>query len=394
MKSFPARLGMLFACFFGIALITTTSTLLIEYKPYGVPDSRREEYETKVAAMQQRQVLLAKLADQAQPVAVVPVRKHDFGMLDPHATASHKFEIRNEGEHPLALQIEQTSCKCTIGKLANDLLGPGEFTDVTLTWNTGYQADDYEQTATIRTNDPARSLITLSVTGEVRAELIVPEVASFHASDMGEVAQSRFVVFSQVWDDFTVFDVNCELAGFEWYAEPVAPTDSRLADREAKSAWEIHLQCVPQEYGLFTSEVSITARPAGGQDDVIRELACGGKVRSPINFYSPDIHKTEGLDIGTLVAGKEHEFHLVVRSRSSSEREIEVLDVQPEQLLASLDPLETPGSYRLTLKVPADCPMVVFNASQEHGYVQVGDPLNRNFSNWFPVHGAVVQVQP
>ena len=102
-----------------------------------------------------------------------------------------------------------------------------------------------------------------------------------------------------------------------------------------------------------------------------------------------------GEPFGTLVAGKAHRFNLVVRARGAGERKIEVLDVQPPELRASLVPMPTEGSYRLTLEVPEDCPMVVFNTHQKHGYVHVGDPRDKdNFSNWFPVNGAVVELAP
>ncbi len=266
-------------------------------------------------------------------------------------------------------------------------------TEVTMTWNTGYQADHYQQTATLTTNDPLAKSITLTVSGEVRAEFITPDSVDFKTSDRAELTESSFVVFSQLWKSFTVENIECDLDGFEWNAEPVASHVPELVDREARSAWRIRVFAFSESYGEFKGNITLTVRPDTGAADVVRSLACAGKVRAPIGFYSPDIHKTEGLDIGTVVSDKEHEFHLVVRSRSDHDRKIEVLDVKPEELSASLTPLSQPGSYRLTLTVPAGCPMVVFNADQQHGYVQVGDADDKSFSNWFPLYGAVATVK-
>ena len=80
-------------------------------------------------------------------------------------------------------------------------------------------------------------------------------------------------------------------------------------------------------------------------------------------------------------------------ARSYNRSEIEVLDVQPPELKASLAAQSKEGNYRLTLTIPADCPMVVFNIPEQHGYVEVGDPNDRQFKNWFPIHGAVVPQQ-
>ncbi|MGI9473259.1 MAG: DUF1573 domain-containing protein, partial [Rubripirellula sp.] len=187
-------------------------------------------------------------------------------------------------------------------------------------------------------------------------------------------------------------DVASEVAGFEWYAEPIENHDDRLADKEPRSAWEIRAFATSLDTGAFSGELRVKVRGSNGVDEVERTVRFNGKVRSPINFYSPEIHFQGGLDIGTLVSGKPHRFSLVVRVRGDLERSIEVLDVQPPVLKTSVLPLPTKGSYRLTMEVPSDCPMTMFNTVKKHGYIQVGDPDDKNFSNWFPIHGAVVEL--
>lgn len=393
MNSLPKRLlsGLVGVLVF--ATMAAGLTLVVKYKPYGVPDSRRQEYEEKIAAIEAQARLISNPDGQARPVAVVPVKTHSFGMLNPHTTATHSFEVRNEGDDPLALEVRQTSCKCTVGNLSDSLLAPGESTTVTMTWNTGYQADKYTQTATIITNDPLARSITLTVTGEVRAELIVPAEFHFRGSNPAETTSADFVVFSQLWDDFELISAESELKGFEWNAEPIDSGDPELFDKEAKSAWRIRVTAYAEDYGMFEDQIKLTFRPSSGDEIVERTVTGRGKVRAPISFVSPLIHKSEGLDIGTLLAGQDHHFHLVVRSRGDQSRELQVLDVQPEQLQASLEPATKPGSYRLTVTVPADCPHLVFNANQQHGFVQVGDPHDPRYMNWFPVFGAVTTVK-
>jgi hypothetical protein len=377
----------------GFATVATALTLVVEYKPYGVPDHRRAEYESKLDELGQRAQRLRELDRAAKPKVVVPESSHDFGMMNPHTTASHSFVIRNDGEHPLALEVRETSCKCTVGQLQQSLLPPAEQTTVTLTWNTGYQADTYEQTATVVTNDPLAKSIKLTVKGEVRAELIVPESVELPASDPAETTHTSFVVFSQLWDNFEVVDARCQLDGFQWHAEPIETTASELFDKGAKSAWRIRVLAASESFGKFEGKLDLTIQPNTGGEDVVRTLTCSGRVRAPIAFSSPNIHGEEGLDIGTLVAGTEQLFQLIVRCRGDVTRPVKVLDIKPDELNASLEPLTKPGSYRLTVKVPADCPFVVFNAEQGHGYVQVGDPRDPGFSNWFPLYGAVTTVE-
>jgi Protein of unknown function (DUF1573) len=393
MNTLPKRLALLCGSTFCFLFVASLATYVIEYKPYGVPDSRRAEYEAMLASLKEQETLVAVLADKAKPKLRLEAKTYDFGMLDPHSTASHDFTLRNEGDDPLSVRVEGTSCKCTAGTVGKDILLPGETTTVKLTWNTGYKDEEFEQTATLRTNDPLRPEVTLTVKGQVRSDFVAPSHVEFKSGDLGEPIETTFVVYSQTWDDFTINDTTFgdSLGGTEWYAEPIEVTDARLADCGAKSAWEVHLSTIQMEYGSFAGELKLVADPCNSDKVQERTIDCAGNIRAPINFYGGDIHPKTGLDIGTVVATQAQVFHLVVRQRGEGDREIAVLDVEPKQLQASLEPMDgAPGNYRLTLKIPTDCPTLVFNAEQKHGYVQVGDPADKRFSNWFPLHGAIV----
>ncbi|NND98918.1 MAG: DUF1573 domain-containing protein, partial [Pirellulaceae bacterium] len=196
-----ALLGMLAGVFFfGVASIGLTWS--VSYKPYGVPDHLRQRYDQTIAELEQQQKQAR--APGAKPRVRVAKTLHDFGMMDPHATAKYAFEVANIGESPLELHVTDSSCKCTIGKLLQPYVAPGETTQVTLTWNTGYQADEYQQTVLLSTNDPNRKTIELSVKGTVRSELVVPGAIAFAKSDLMKETSSEFYVYSQLWDEFVV----------------------------------------------------------------------------------------------------------------------------------------------------------------------------------------------
>ena len=99
-------------------------SLSVQYKPYGVPDVLRAEYEEKIADIREREYLLENADKLGEAIAFLPTTIHDFGMLDPHGTGSHQFEIHNQGAAPLALKMGSTTCKCTASKLGSTLLQP------------------------------------------------------------------------------------------------------------------------------------------------------------------------------------------------------------------------------------------------------------------------------
>lgn len=393
MSPFTRNLSMLVAVGTLLFVSGISASAIVRYKPDGVPDNRRAEYEQKIAEIKLKNELLEASTTTSSPSVSIAETSFDFGLLEPHTTASHSFQISNQGQDPLALEVLSTSCKCTTGILVNGLLRTGESTSVNLTWNTGREADHYEQTAVLKTNDPQRPSIELLVKGTVRAEFVAPHEIGFSASDPGSAAKSSFIVYSQLWNRMTVESVTSDLGLFEWNAEPIDVDSPEVKDKNSRSAWRVTVFTTALEYGKYSGTIEITASPGDGNDQVTRSVACSGKVRAPIGFYSPDIHSREGLDLGTMKSGELHQFQVVARVRGDVDRKIEVLDIKPDVLSASLEPMSQKGSYRLTITVPKDCPMVLFNSNHKHGYIQVGDPMDSKFANWFPIMGAVVEIE-
>ena len=390
MNSFSKSLFWLLSGIFCFALFSTGLTFAVSYKPYGVPDHLREKYDAKIAELDKNQALARD--PEARPQVSVSSKVHDFGMIDPHMTATHAFRVFNNGDSPLELHVVDSSCKCTVGELRQPFVQPGESTDVKLTWNTGYQSEAYEQSVILSTNDPIRETITLTVKGVVRSELIAPEQVEFKKGDYGKTTSTEFVVYSQLWDDFAVTSADSGLDDFEWVAEPADLNDPAFGDLEPKSAWRVKAWTTRRKYGKYEDEIKLTITPSDGSEAVERVVKAGGSIRSAINFYSPEIHKYKGLDIGTIVSGERREFNVIVRSRSEDEKDLVVLDVEPKQIQTELTKLKQSGTYRLTIIVPEDCPNVLFNGEAKHGFVQVGDRENENYSNWFPLLGAVIEL--
>lgn len=366
----------------------------VKYKPYGVPDHLRPEYEAMLARTAARKQALNSSQPTDLPKARFESTVHDFGLIEPHSTASHSFVVHNDGDAALSLEVTDTSCKCTVGDLARDTLLPGESTTVTVSWNTGYKSDTYEQVALIATNDPRHQTIKLKVLGEVKSELAIPESAAMNTADPGEPSSVKIAMYSQLWPSFSILEATSELPGFQWEAEPLELDDPSLIDTEPRSAMLFIPSTVGNPRGEFTSEVELVILPEGAIEPITRTIELSGKVRDPIMFISQDIHFSQGLDVGTLVTGTKHEFKLIARARGehAEERDLEVLDVVPAELQVSLEKLRNGKDYRLTLTVPADCQPVSFQVGDTNGYISVGDPTDENYKNWFPITGAVVEL--
>jgi Protein of unknown function (DUF1573) len=355
----------------------------------GVPRRLLPQYKAKVNQVLVDAAYAKMIGQQIHPQAFVLKKKFDFGLLDPETTASHDFYVENQGKAPLVLELVNTTCKCTVGKVGDREILPGGAGKVTLTWNTGLKAERYEQTARIKTNDPLNPTLDLTVSGEIRAELKMPEAISFGSLNPGKAESAKFIVYSQVWNDFELTEVNCELPGFYWDVHPIVSTHPKLRDLDYKSAWEIEFSTTGGNRGHFEGEAELVFVGSDPQQPIRRKVSLSGKVRAPINFYGPELHAEKGLEIGVLTNNQSHEFPMVVRLRGPQIHPIRVLKVKPEGLSARLEPIDE-HQYRLVLEIPKDCPQVQFNRKDLHGYIEVGDPNDKSYSNWLPVYGAVV----
>ena len=398
MKSFPRRLLLLFAGITGCAACASALTIVVEYKPWGVPDARRQEYDETIAAWDRRDALRERFENAARPIVATGPVRHSAGLQDPKTTSDHQFEIRNEGTQPLKLEVRFTSsdCEAALGNAGLDKTGldravvaSGEATRLNVSWTNADEPGDFEHTVVVRTSDPLQEELEFLVSGTIKADLAVPASVVFPESDPAHRTDLNFLVYSQTWDEFEIVDAKSDLEIFDWHAAPADLSDADVDGLHATCVWRVRLWTTAMEYGRYSGNVTLSVR-RGDSPAVVRSVAVKGRVRPPIIFHSPQLHMADGLDLGTLFAGEEHQFHVLVRLRGDIARKIEVLDIRPAELKATLTPQSQPGNYRLTLTIPKDCPMTIFNVPEKHGYVEVGDPGDEHFSSWFPVKGAVV----
>lgn len=153
--------------------------------------AKLEEYQTKSAAV-------AEL--QGDP-------HFDFGVMAPGTKGNHTFVITNKGTEPLTLELGATTCKCTLGDLKKNELAPGESTNIDLEWNVVPGKSDFSQSAELRTNDPLRPAIQLTVAGLVISDLeFEPKQVTF-----GEVTAGEGFEFST--NLYNYYDTPIELLG-------------------------------------------------------------------------------------------------------------------------------------------------------------------------------------
>lgn len=363
-------LGLVFLGIAGVAV-------LISYAQWSYPHPSGEHVVvTKDNAVLAEKVIKKKEAlEEAKRAglyakAIVDHTEFDFGTMDPSTTASHTFVLRNEGTGPLKVTNGGTTCKCTVGKVSNGIVMPGEEAEVMLTWNTGLENTSYEHGAKILlTNDPQRESIQLTVRGTVRTrlgatrrELVFSALEPDHTS-----ATLSTTLFTQMYSELTLDKASCTLEGVTWRVAAADPAESKVLKARAAQRVSVTL---PDEmptgafHGQLRLEFLAKTSPDAEPERELFDLDISGHVGHRLALYGDDIDTDGIVDFGVITEGQGKRIGLLMKVRDSQhEISVKGLDVRPDFVKVSITPHgsgEAHGLYRLVLEVPPDAPQCVY----------------------------------
>jgi hypothetical protein len=322
------------------------------------------------------------------PRAVTDSSTHDFGVMDPLTMGQHTFVIRNEGDAPLRLIQGPTTCKCTLSDLSDSEIPPGGEAQVRLEWNSGSKYEIYHHEATVYTNDPRNQSLVFAIEGEVRTLLgsDQPDIA-FSGVEPDQRKTQELLIYSQIWDSFSLSSIQSPLEGLTWSVEPAAA--DRLAPWKARSGYVMHVTTpadLPQGYFSTVLNVRVDdvpvppppsasptsedlptseAPPAGdaAADSRMLAIPVNGKVLRRLSVYGNGINAMGIVNAGVLDAGQGARLKLMMKVRDTDpELALERIEVVPDFVQVSVEPHETlargqsTGLYYLNVEIPRGAP--------------------------------------
>jgi hypothetical protein len=107
----------------------------------------------------------------AGPVVRLDPATVDFGVLAQGAIRKIEVTLHNDGSAALQILKVESDCGCTVPKLADSLLSPGETTVLKVTLSTRTFSGRIAKHVFLETNDPASPRAALTLTAEVRVPL-------------------------------------------------------------------------------------------------------------------------------------------------------------------------------------------------------------------------------
>ncbi len=332
------------------------------------------------------------------PKVVVDTTVHDFGTMQFNEKGSHIFTVSNQGRGPLILRSGESTCKCTIGKLAKKTLQPSESTEVELSWDTRTAIASFEHRARVLTNDPNQSDIRFTIKGIVLRTLIATpgEVWKVVNNSEGKPTKATGTIHSEVLKEFQVLNINtsnplltvtwrklierelallAQTAKFEVNPQEVTKIEQleEASDKEIKFGYKITLMADP-EISADKFRESVTIHTDIESVKPLTVYVEGRRVvQTPFQFFaSPGVKwysKHMLLKLGRFTAskGKKATLSMFVKG-DTGELQFSETASEPSFLKCSCerDPTFTGTKrqrYRLTVEIPPGSPPVARTAT-------------------------------
>ena len=263
----------------------------------------------------------------------------DFGVMERNGTRNHQFEIKNTGNAPLSLKKGETTCKCTMNKLVDGVLQPGESVKVELEWIAKEVGPDlvFVQTADIKTNDPSRKVLRLTIRGDIITTVkVVPSILVMSSISASEGAEGQVSVYSYRTNDldFVETKVDPKLKEFiEAVVEPMS-AEELGEDKRARSGRKLKIRLKPGlPVGVLDQTVWLKTNL---KDSPLVPVYFQAKVVGDISIYGRNFNRvTNRLNLGKVIQadGLRTELRLLVRGEQRDTVKLTVASVDPPESL-------------------------------------------------------------
>ena len=292
------------------------------------------------------------------PEAYIQSDTYDFGSMEIESSLEHTFVITNRGGSDLTLRRGNTTCKCTMSRLNEERIPPGESTEIHLEWKAETLSPRFRQTATIHTNDPQRKEITLTVEGDILRSLTAyPNEQIVFSSLHHGVAESKHVdLYAPLMDGLEVTGYTLSRPELGEHIDiSFAPIAADELDTEhGQSAVRVTATIVPEaNLGNFRTVLSLDTnhpeRPVFGVD-------LRGNVDRGISIFGKGWKKEfELLDLRTVSrsSGLDRTLTLWLRGPAREDTRLEIVSCEPEFVEATLGEPQ-PSSNGSAIRVPLD----------------------------------------
>ena len=310
----------------------------------------------------------------SMPKAEVPETVFQFGNIERGTSMSHVFKVRNVGDLPLRVEVESTTCKCTVGDLSKNEIGPNEEADVLLEWVAKTPPGPFRHGAVLSTTDPTQSTIDLTVEGQVvDSQAMVPAELVFGTVRAGESPVVSLFLMEFLDQEVEVLDyeLSDEKLAKQMKIDIVPAEKSELSSPDATSGLKVTATYQSgKTLGPIRSWLTLTTNLKGAEKLTAPIL---GNVVGDISIFGTGWSAQRGiLRLGSFASkvGKQVTLKVAIRGEHGKDAKLRVAEVDPPQLKATLGEPRQMGSKLLHV------PLVVEVPPGTSPLVRLGEPVS------------------
>ncbi len=275
----------------------------------------------------------------SNPSIVFDSAYYHFGRVPQNQQISHSFAFRNSGVKPLDVSIESSSCQCAAVLMSERLVSPGKSGKVGITYTPKKSNSEtrVKETVTLRTNDPRRHLVTLTVTGETYPTVkVIPPVLNFRELTKGTAADRKLTVISPSAKVLKVETNSPNIVG-------------RVIDRPNGKEIKTYISV----------SIKPSTQPSGDKLFIYTDDINSPKIEVPIVYEiaAPVVVAPKTVFFGVVNAAEDNVVNVNISKRNvSGELEIKHIERTSPFISFKLITAKTKSNYNLQISISSEAP--------------------------------------
>ncbi|MCS7181803.1 MAG: DUF1573 domain-containing protein [Thermoanaerobaculum sp.] len=300
----------------------------------------------------------------AKPVADIPEKIKDFGVVTKGEKIRAVFEVRNTGKATLEVTQVRPTCGCTVAEF-DRTIPPGGKGKLVAEVDTTDFTGPISKAVLVYTNDPAMPALTVVVKADVQAFIdVVPRGFVRLNVLQGEPAEEKVILVPSQPVDFKVLGVDTGTA-------PVTASFRKLEAGEAipgrhQPQWEVSFKLPANApVGVFSQKATVKTNL---DKSPTVNIALNGVVRAIVMVSPPTV------DLGTVPndapVGR---ALMVINNRQNHDLQIANAKVTSDLFTVEVTPLQPGQRYQVAVTLKAGAPKGTHKASL---VLETNDPVS------------------
>jgi len=276
------------------------------------------------------------VSSHSNPFIVFDSAFYHFGKVPQNQRISHSFVFRNLGLQPLEVSIESSSCRCTAALMSGKYVSPGQTGEVEIAFSPNYSNSEtsIKETVMLRTNDPRKPRVVLTVAAETYPTVkVMPRRLNFRELAMGSVAKRKLTVVSP----------NAKVLKIETNSPDIV---AKIINRSKGKTY-------------ISVSVKPSMKPVGGKLFIYSDYINSPKIEVPIAYEIavPVIVSPKSVFFGVVKATEDNVSNVnISKGNMSGELKIEHIERTSPFISFKLIATKTDSNYDLEIAISREAP--------------------------------------